>query len=215
MKSSYAEAGNPLESHDHMGLWRDWICLFLVDSEVVVAPQDLWLCWACGKRGRAGGSWYCVRSRSNNAAHWTPRLWRKCHGRGVKTHVTDYPCLLSATTAVFFSHNLSLLERLLTITMTLESASSRFLTLPFSVSEQFRLSTARWAVTSPICPRKLSSSSTVLHSRTTIPHILMLPRVGSQSCARCRISTPVLLMNLRATVSGDISTRFLQAFKNT
>ena len=47
-----------------------------------------------------------------------------------------------------------------------------------------------------------------------IPHIPVLPRVDSLSCARCRISMLVILMNSQVPISGDISARFLQAFKS-
>lgn len=47
-----------------------------------------------------------------------------------------------------------------------------------------------------------------------IPHIPVLPRVDSLSCARCRISMPVMLMNSQVPISGDISARFLQVFKS-
>ena len=76
---SRGSRGSSLKSEDYVSLARDWIRLFVVDSEVVVVPEDVWL----RDRGArwAGGRVEAIAlmlGLGDNAAHRAARF--RCEG---------------------------------------------------------------------------------------------------------------------------------------
>jgi hypothetical protein len=73
-------ATDALESHDYVSLARDRIGLFAVDSEIVVAPEDVRLRSRRGRWWRWWAKGITLRpSLRDNATHWTTRFRSERH----------------------------------------------------------------------------------------------------------------------------------------
>ena len=64
-----------LECYDNMAFWRDRVRLFSVCRQIVISPEDFRLRGTRRESWRSGWIWGGMRSCSDDAAHWTTRLW--------------------------------------------------------------------------------------------------------------------------------------------